>query len=278
MKSTSIAIICAGLLLSGCGGITEVAQVYAQPGDVVGLGSSFATQDVKRFVVVDGTHSLKDQTIAMSISDDGNTVFVTQNFKDYIMVLDGALGAYIDGSAILFREVSGAGVVETVYFGDSAPGYFNAGSFVIGYHTDPVQVAAQTGSATYNGYTYLTARTAALDGFAEGAVVLNVNFGTDTVTGTMTIVDSAHPGADFIVPDTVVTINPGDTANITGNLFITDLSFVFSPAPGDTFSVDQTGLTGGFYGVDAVAVGASYWGTGMLNGENLFIEGALASD
>ncbi|MGR3344632.1 MAG: hypothetical protein ACU0DI_15680 [Paracoccaceae bacterium] len=137
MNQTSIAIICAGLSLSGCVGNTGSAQVYAQPGDVVEGGSSFATQDVKRFVVVNGTYSLKDQTIKMSISDDGNTVFVTQNFKDYIMVFDG-IGAYIDGSAILFPEVTGAGVVETVYFSDSSPGYFNAGSFVIGYHTDPL--------------------------------------------------------------------------------------------------------------------------------------------
>lgn len=267
-------IICASLGLAGCVGNTGVVPVYAQPGDVVGGGSSFATQDVKRFVVVNGTYSLKDQTIKISVSDDRNTVYVTQNFKDYIMVYD-ASGAYFDGSAILYSQVTGAGVVETAYFSDRGPGYFNGGSFVIGYHTDPVQVAAQTGAAAYYGYTFLTARTATLIGLAKGAVVLNVNFGTDTVTGTMTIVDSAL-GVDFIVPNTTVTINPGNIANISGNKFITDLHFAFSPAPGDTFSIDQTGLTGGFYGVDAAAVGATYWGTGMFNGEILFIEGALA--
>jgi len=84
MKFVSVAIIGAGLVLSGCGA-TEVAQVYAQPGDVVQGGSKFAEQDVKRFVVVNGTTSLKDQTIEVSLSDDRNTIYVRQNYKDFVL-------------------------------------------------------------------------------------------------------------------------------------------------------------------------------------------------
>lgn len=275
MKSCKMAITCSALALAGCS--TGSTVRYAQPGDVIVGGSSFATQDVKRFVLVNGTVSLKDQTIEISISNDAQTVFVTQNHKDYVLVYDG-IDTYRSANAMLYREVIGAGVVETIFFSENTSGYYNGGSVVIGYQTNPTQVADRSGSATYNGYTYLTARTPTLGGFAEGAVTLNANFNTGKVTGTMNIIDSAVSSADFVVPNALVAINPGNTQNINGNRFNTNMNITLTPAPGDTISVDQAGLTGGFYGVDAAAVGATYWGTGSYNGEALFIEGALASN
>jgi len=263
--------------LSACSG-GGAAVTYAQPGDKIQGGSSFATQDVKRFVLVDGTTGLKDQTISYSISSDGQTVYVTQNFKDYTLVADGT-GVYRDGGAILFRAITLSDVVEVIFFEDTVgTGYYNGGYVVGGYQTVPAQVAAQVGSATYNGDTALSFRTSTMDAFGTGSVALTANFSTQTVTGTMNIVDRPATGSDFVLPDTTITINPGNSANISGNQFITNLGIAVSTAGGDVTTIAQTGLNGKFYGVDAASVGASYWATGTYNGQPLFIEGALASD
>jgi len=276
MKLQVLLATSAAIALSACSSGPSVT--YAQPGDEIAGGSTFATQDVKRFVVVNGTTGLKDQTISYSISSDGQTVYVSQNYKDYTLVADGS-GVYRDGNAILFRAITLSDVVEVIFFSDTVgTGYYNGGYVVGGYQTVPAQVAAQVGSATYNGATELTFRTSTLDAFGTGSVALTANFGSQTVTGTMNIVDSPSSGSDFVLPDTTITINPGNTANISGNQFITNLGIAVSTAGGDVTTIAQTGLNGKFYGVDAASVGASYWATGMFNGEQLFIEGALASE
>ncbi len=276
MKITPV-FVGAFLFLSACLGTSGPTVRYAQPGDVIQGGSSFATQDAKRFVIVNGTASLKDQTFEMSISDDGQTVYVTQNHKTFTLVNDGT-GRYRGDNALYFRQIVGSDVVETIFFSETTSGYYNGGHVVIGYQTDPAQVAARTGSASYSGQTFLTARTFALDGFADGNVFLTANFDTGSITGLMNITDSGDANADFVVPTTIVTINPSAVSNISGNGFDADLAFTVTPAPGDTVTVDQSGLTGNFYGVNAIGIGATYWATGTYNGDALFIEGALASD
>jgi len=269
MKHQVLLAIGAAIGLSACSG-GGATVTYAQPGDKIQGGSSFSTQDVKRFVLVDGTTGLKDQTISYSISSDGQTVYVTQNFKDYTLVADGT-GVYRDGGAILFRAITLSDVVEVIFFQDTVgTGYYNGGYVIGGYQT--------VGSATYNGATELSFRTSTLDAFGTGSVALTANFSTQTVTGTMNIVDSPASGSDFVLPDTTITINPGNSANISGNQFITNLGIAVSTAGGDVTTIAQTGLNGKFYGVDAASVGASYWATGTYNGQPLFIEGALASE
>ncbi len=265
------------LVLSACSGGGGTAVVYAKPGDAIGPGSTFATQDAKRFVIVNGTANLNDQTIQISISDDGQTVTIQQNHKTFTLVDDGS-GTFRGDNAVFFLDETGSAVVDIAFFGETTPGYYNGGWVAVGYKTDPIQVAGRTGSATYTGLTRLTARTFALNGFAEGNVFLNANFDTGSITGLMAIRDRGAANADFVVPTTTVTINPSAAANISGNGFVADLDFSPTPAPGDTISFDQSGLTGNFYGVDAVGIGATYWATGTYNGDALFVEGALASD
>jgi len=286
MKPAIALIVTAGLILSACTSGSSVTQQYAQPGDIVGPGSSFATQDVKRFVLVNGTTGLKDQTIEWRRSDDGQTMYITQNNQTFVLnwvpsATDPNVGAYYGPNSFYVNVVVMSDVVRAAYFSySSGTGYFNGGHFVVGYKTDPSQISVANlgGSATYNGESFLSFRTDTQDAFGSGTVALNANFATQTVTGTMNITDRPAIGSDFVLPDTTITINPGNIANISGNQFITDLGIAVSTAGGDVTTIAQTGLNGNFYGVNAASLGAAYWATGTFNGQPLFIEGALASD
>ena len=279
MNFTKIALVSAVIALGACGKSSGpiVAPQFAQPGDIVGPGSSFATQDVKRFVLVNGTNSLKDQTVNVRISNDGRTVYIEQNHKSFVLVDDGT-GTFRGDNAIFLAEVTGSSVVKTMYFLETTPGYLNSGSFVVGYKTDPIEVTRQPGTATYAGYAILNADTPTLFGFGKGPVTLDADFDSGTVTGTMQISDVGATGTTMTIPDTTVTINPGNVPNISGNQFDSNLAFTLTPALGDTASVIQSGMEGAFYGVNAVGIGATYWAIGSFNGENLYLQGALSSN
>ncbi len=274
------------IALGACSTSSEptIAPQIAQPGDIVGPGSSFATQDAKRFVLVNGTSGLRDQTIQWSRSDDGQTMYIVQNHKTFALnwvpsAADPKLGTYQGSNSFYVNTVVLSDVVRAAYFSHSeGTGYYNSGHFVVGYKTDPIEVTRQPGTATFTGYAFLDANTPTLFGFGGGPAALTADFDSGTVTGTMHISDSGDASATMIVPNTTVTINPGNIPNIHGNQFNADLAFSFVPAPGDMASVNQSGLNGAFYGVNAASVGATFWATGSFNGESLNVQGALASN
>lgn len=274
MSRIFVAITATGFALSACGSADTTR--YALPGDAIGPGSEFATQNVKRSVYVNGSQSLKDQTVSVRFSTDGQKVYISQNHKDYVLVNDGT-GLFTNSVATFFLEDVSTDV-DIAWFRESTPNYSNTGAFIVGYHTNPAQVAAQNGTATFNGITTLDADTNTLFGYGYGQVALTANFDSNTLTGTMNIVDSGSSSTTLVLPDTTVIINPTSISNISGNTFKADLGISFAATPGNTATVSQSGLEGGFYGVNAAGVGATYWATGTLNGENLYIQGALAAN
>lgn len=265
------------LALSACGAVKPTIDPtrYAMPGDAIGPGSSFATQDVKRSVYVNGSQSLKDQTVKVRFSDDGQKVYITQNHKDYVLTNDGA--GYYSNSIAEFFIGNISNEVDVAWFKETSSGYSNTGSFVIGFPTYSNQVTARHGTAVYTGGTTMDADTDTLYGYGAGQVALTANFDTKAITGTMNISDSGVTFTTLVVPNTTVTINPLGVSNISGNSFDANLGIVAATAPGDTLTINQSGLQGGFYGVNASGVGATYWATGTYNGENLYIQGALAA-
>ncbi|MEE9387645.1 MAG: hypothetical protein V3U96_03480 [Paracoccaceae bacterium] len=282
MKFTSSALICTALAVSGCGSSSGGGPRYAQPGDVLANGDSFPVQDVKRYVEVDGTQSLKDQTIGFSISDDGNTVYIAQNHKNYVLTWNSVANRYEQVGASFFFDSSSANVVQLAFFQDFVgTGYQNVGSFVFGYETDPTQINPATagGNATFTGEASIGVFINEQNGYGGGPVTLNAVFGTQTITGTMNVShDPAGGGNLTSFPDSIITINPAGTPNISGNKFNTDLSIAFTPVPGPTVTIAETGLTGGFYGVNAVAVGATFWAEGDVDGDTLLIQGGLTAE
>lgn len=281
MKTIRIMVAGALIALSGCagsGGSSDPA--FATPASRVGSGSSFASQNVKRYVLVNHTRSLKDQTIEVSFSGDGQTAYLAQNHKTYAMTRT-APGVYKVGNAILSEQIALSDFVHAMFFQDTVgTGYYNGGYFVLGYKTDPGQISAANngGSASYSGQTRMRVANGAGSGFGTGTVTLNANFANSRVTGVMNVShDPANPGT-LSFADVTLTINPHNTANLTGNQFNTDLNIAFAPTPGTTVSIGQTGLSGNFYGVNAASAGGTYWGTGTRNGQPLFIEGAFATN
>ncbi len=282
MKTASRLAALLGLAaLSACGNVTSRAQpVFATSGTKVGPGSEFPTQAVKRFVLVNGTRSLKDQTIRVSFSADGQTAYVEQNHKKYTLPLV-APGEFYAGNADLIDEITLSDDVHTMFFQDSVgSGYYNGGHLVVGYKTNPAQMSPATrgGSATYNGQTRLSVRTMTGNGFSRGSTTLTANFATGVLNGTMSTTDDAAAGGTIAIPDATITVNPGGTQNISGNRFSTDLGIAFVPVPGSAVTIGQAGLSGNFYGVNAASAGGTYWAEGTLNGGLMLIEGAFAAN
>ena len=281
MKFTRLFVICAAFGLSACSSSSTVTQRYAQPGDVIKNGDSFSTQAVKRLVVVNGTQSIKDQTIEFSVSEDGQTAHVTQNYKNYTLNWNDVTKRYEQGGASLIFENSISNVVQAAYFQDSVgSGYYNRGAFVFGYATNPTQVTNTTrgGSATYTGESNISVWVDGQAGYGDGTTNLNADFANQTIAGTINVSHQPSSGGSISFPDATIFINPSNGPNISGNQFNTDLDVTFVPVPGSTFNIAQTGLTGGFYGVNAAAIGATYWAQGDVNGDTLLIQGSLTAN
>ena len=281
------ALLLAILSLVACSGSsTAPDEGYAQPDSNIQGDSSFATQDVTRLVHSYHTVKLKPQTITMSISRDGETVYINQNHKDFALTYNPTTGRYEDISsgyaAFLSREYVATNTVETVYFGVYEPSthstnYLNDGYFVVGYKTNPVQIDALTGSAIFNGHTDLEMRTDTRHGYGHGAVSLTANFDTNTIGGVMKVINSGKLNAQFTMPNTSFAVTPTNATNITGNQFSASMTATVTPTPGINMTINPTTMNGHFYGSGGTGIGATFAGTGTLDGETLFFQGALAA-
>ncbi len=203
-------------------------------------------------------------------TSDPDVVIATVSGQEFKLTWDGAKGLFYgtsaDGSAemALLPYTAGYSADSQVSMGYAyigfADGTHGATYYAAGLKTDPVQMAALTGTATYAGYANLAIGHGTSNvSFGDGSLALAADFGAGTVSGSMTVSDSGSDPGFTIAPNTVITIDP---ATISGNGFNGTWS-VANPANLALTSVGTTGLQGSFYGVNAADVGGSFNGTGV---------------
>jgi len=132
---------------------------------------------------------------------------------------------------------------------------------ITGFNTDPVAVAARTGTASYSGYGIMT-----LDhsngrwSSSVGTANLVADFGTATISGSIDNMTSYRAASDNqnMVSGASVTINP---TSIAGNTFATDLTL--NPADFGLNGAPTTQVDGMFYETAATGVGGMITGTGI---------------
>lgn len=266
--------------LSACAG-TAPPEGYADGTRVVENGATFSTQSVGRIVHVDGEWSIKQQNFRLSIAEDGQTASLFLNDKTYELsyaagdwdadLLFDADGAHLAGGYDLAEDV------RILYFerdtnATSGIGYKNYGWFLAGYFTNPNQVSARTGTATYSGPAYATVvEGSSGDGdYANGTFNFLADFDTAEISGDIVLTDT-HPGALLDFSTFRVGIN-GTASNPTE---IVDGAFESELAETGTNTVIGM-LNGSFYSENAASVGGTFWIDDAALG--LLIQGAFASN
>ena len=252
-----------GLLgLAACGGsstngpVTTVDPVspsgFATANSIVTGGSSFDVQNAFRLlgdpngnIVIDG------QDLEYIISDDGSTVTVVVAGETYVLEQSFNGYTFSDGSTFvnasrIFAPIPEAEIVDVFAVVDNN---LNDATFVIGFDTDPAEVAALSGTAQMNGEIFVTARNDFDVANGEGDVTIDVNFNTDTISGDFNIRDSDDGVFEFAIPTSSFAL---ESTDIVGNGFTGDISLTSGDIDGTITSATYTGR---FFGEDARAAG-----------------------
>lgn len=150
------------------------------------------------------------------------------------------------------------------------------GAFVTGFNTDPAQINALTGNATFygNGGISINATDNSIYTTAGGAVEIGVNFGSGAIDGIMFLSDTGHGYGGITVPYTEATLD----GNVTDNTFSGSVDIDL----GDfgLSSVSMLEHNGMFYEVDGKAVGSQIIGNGVADasGKDVVITGAFVAE
>lgn len=249
---------------------------FATASSAVVTGESFDAQNTFRLLGDSvGNIVIDQQDVEYSIAEDGSNVTVVVAGETY--VLTPTLSGYglVDGSnqitaTRIYAPTPAAEIVDVFAVIDNE---LNDGSFVIGFDTDPAQVAAQTGTAQMQGEIFVTARNGFGRAFGAGDVTLDVNFNDNTVSGDFNIQDDSDFNSTFSIPTTSFELEETD---IVGNGFSGDISLTSGNIDGTIARADYNGR---FYGANAVAAGGQIIAEVNEIGEDdpTFIEGAFVA-
>lgn len=270
------------ITLSACGGsgggpsvIPVSSAGFAEDGSRITSGDSFEVQGALRILgSTEGVLNFDAQDVKFSIDSSGNKVTVVIAGEPYILdVQDGGYYALENSDDIvevtrLGDQYDEAEIVEVFSVVDDQ---LNTSSFVIGFDTDPAQVAAASGRAEMNGTIFVTARNGYNDGFGVGDATLNVDFENTSVSGDFTLINRDLNASDFAIPETSFAFEP---APITANGFSGDITLTDGDIGGDLADAFYSGR---FYGENAPTAGGQISATVDVDGEDqlTFIEGAF---
>ena len=257
MKQIAVALTLL-TLVPACGGSGTPsvqplsASGFATANSEIARGASFTVPRAIR-ILGDGENlTLTEQDIRFDILDGTTDVAVTIEGETYRLPLV-SNGAFelVDGDNIVVVARRGeprpeAEILEVFAVVDDR---LNASNIVIGFDTDPAEVAARGGAASMTGTVIITARNGFNDGFGDGEFRLTADFNRDSVSGSFDLGNLALPASDFTVPDTSFRLR---SAPITGNGF----EGTFVQTAGDLGGDLRTATyVGRFFGKDAPSAG-----------------------
>jgi hypothetical protein len=203
-----------------------------------------------------GVTSFDRQDLALRSDTENQTFQVTLDGQTYDLELDTSQGV-----ALVFED--GADFIEVQLFASRdnsnafelfsvIDGVTNAGYFVIGADTSPLDVAAQSSQATFNGVLDVALRRDDFnDAFGSGDFELVANFDSNTIGGTATITDDTTDNADFTFDPITLTL---ENTAIEENGFAGDISIAEGDINGALVSADYEGR---FFSEDATVVGGA---------------------
>ena len=244
------------MTLAACGGSSSTgptvvpvsASGFATAESLVGRGDVFEVdQALRTLEIEDGVYVIDRQDIGFEIADDGSEVRVTIAGETYVTVPRGSDYAYEDDNDFIFIQridtrVDEAEIVEVFALLDDN---LNSSLIVIGDDTNPTEVAALNGGASFEGSIYVDGRNELGDGFASGAIELDVNFDSNTVAGGFNLEDSGSSSAEFIIPTSAYDL---DRTEITANGFEGTISLTEGDIEG---SISNATYSGRFFGQNA---------------------------
>ena len=253
---------------------------YAQAGDQVASNTDVLAPNTKFIRQTSSGLSTRTEDIRVTISPNANQVYLTIGGVSELLTLDGAVYVSTDNQTQLDREfffkTGDARAVQTISILDVNGTTLDTAFLAIGYDTDPTEVNAQTGSATYRAgldLYFATPSGAALLGDDSGQI--QVNFDANTISGTFNVTPASldlNIGAPLItIPEATVTFNSG---GINGNTFSGSAAITFT-GTGIAPTVSDLDYDGRFYGADAAAVGGQVTGSGTSGGEQLIVNGTF---
>lgn len=251
------------ITLSACGGsgpsyngpavMPVSAAGFATADSVVGRGAEFNVPNAVRFA---GNSSesltIETQPLNFTIAEDGSNVTATIDGVTYVVPPSGGKYVYENGDDTIAinrvnYDLAEAEIVDVFSF---INGTLNSSLLVIGYDTNPIQVAAASGTATMNGEVSITARQGfALVNGADGPVVLNVDFDQNTISGEFDLSDDNFGENSLEILDSSYAL---EESSIVGNGFAGGISLTSGDIGGDLSNANYAGR---FFGKDAISAG-----------------------
>ena len=217
--------------------------------DSEGNNAQFARQQV--------VISLDDDDFSsFALELDGVTYALTQNTEDLSEYTFDAGNTFILFNARQNRNSVVAAELFAEFPGNDTE--LNAAHIVYGFDTDPDEVSARSGNASYSGAMEAALRSENYDdAYGVGTFTLDVDFDEMVISGNGLI-----PSYDLVdpeIPFDVLEIEFARTA-ITGNGFAGEVEI--SPVGfGAQTEGAQNGYEGRFYAEDALSIGGQFYGT-----------------
>lgn len=247
---------------------------FATASSAVVTGESFDAQSTFRLLGdSNGNIVVDEQDVEYTISQDGSTVTVVLEGETYVLTQTvsgysfAETGTQISATRI-YAPTPVAEIVDVLAVIDNE---LNDASFVIGFDTNPTQVAAQTGTAQMQGEIFVTARNGFDRAFGSGDITLDVDFNEDTLSGDFTLQDDFDFNSSFAIPTSSYELE--ETA-IVADGFSGDISLTSGDING---SITRAEYNGRFYGANAIAAGGQIIAEVDEIGQDdpTFIEGAF---
>lgn len=207
----------------------------------------------------DGVTSFERQDVIVSLDFSDNAITIEIDGETFVMAAnpdDQDEVVFEDATNFvaleLFDEVIGASAFESFAVLD---GELNESYLVLGFDTDPADIAVQEGTATYRGPVAVNLRRDAFfDAFGSGEIELVTNFDSNTIGGTATVSDDNLGNADFNFETITLTL---ENTPINANGFAGDISVQAGDINGELVS---GGYEGRFFGEEAVSTGGNLYG------------------
>ena len=253
-------------------------------------GATFPAETIKRIVYVNGSRSLKDQLGELHLLSDGMSATLILNGKTYTLGKDDDYGGAVStlgstGYAYLSPIIASSDHVWMFRFAEKSDaskwsaGYENVGSFVVGFATDPTELAARRGTASYSGTAFAEIFIGPDRDIGDGHFTLTADFDAASVAGDIALSDY-DSGDGNLFPDIALTLNENGASNLTDGGFSgssSDMSTALTHATSRLTQISDQGFEGHFYGPDGVAIGGTFWIEGTVDTDPMVLQGGFAS-
>ncbi len=288
MSRKMIVILPLGLAACGYPG-PQASTGFARPGDVIDTGTRYTIRGTDRLIGLTAAPDELGQTVRLTFEDDDTATLIVGTQR-YTLAFNESTLDYRTESDTTFVSLSPirtaeSGTVETSYLAvfdlENGAGD-NTGYLTYGVDTNPNEVDARTGQATYTGNIQILARQFDDDngtntyGVGDGIIVLTASFDQDTVSGAFGISNRDSFEGGLTIPNAEFVF---DETDIDWNAFEGNWRANNDSLP-DGMTLTEGEYEGRFYGVDAISAGGTL--TGMIEVEDednaIYLEGGFVLD